>query len=103
MLADAKAKLAALGKPLDPKISKLLETAATKTDESSPRTDVSAENKEGQQPPAVGYFVPPPIKQLSQLQPGSTMQEMATFQQAATQAMQAAAHGMQSRGIIHRA
>ncbi|CAJ1954595.1 unnamed protein product [Cylindrotheca closterium] len=37
---------------------------------------------------------------LPQMQPGATMQAMANFQQAATAAMQAAAHGMHGNGAI---
>ena len=93
-LQDARSELTKLGEPVDTTIEKLFEAPAVE----KPSEEMESSPNQGatQGAPTVTAST-----EFPQLQPGSTMQEMANFQQAAAMVMQAAAQGMQAMGVLN--
>jgi hypothetical protein len=116
-LVEAHAELAKLGEPvapLDSKLVKLLKTlehnqafspeGESASTSKAQQVEVTAGSAPLAGPPSVASHLTSSVPvatcshDLPTMQTGSTMQAMANFQQAATAAMQAAAHGMQALG-----
>ena len=82
-LLDSHSKLANMGKPvpeLDPKVLGVPQVVVKVKEETIPAVDAEMDS--------------------SKMQPGATMQAMASFQQAAHAAMQAASRHMQAHGVV---
>jgi hypothetical protein len=104
-LLEAHAEIAKLGEPVAPPDSKLVKLLETLEHNQAPQVEVTGSAPLAG-PPSVASNLTVPVlapvatcsHDLPAMQPGSTMQAMANFQQAATAAMQAAAQGMQALG-----
>jgi len=89
---DAHSTLAKMGKPLPPLDPKLTESSFKPIDVEANAPKVEAESKPA---PDVANS-----QEITSMQPGATMQAMASFQQAAQAAMETASRNMKAHGVV---